>query len=110
MSTPKEFEWPDLMKWVTESTCSTNTGNYNMYYERMMPHVEEYLEKVKIRDEGKRRMVEDSFFEFKYNPVREVLLRGDIHIGTCTNADKEEPDPEPPKEELQYFDPKDLDI
>ena len=106
-----------IKQYIGTSTSSNVTGDYRMYentyYKTRMSEVQAYTDRLKIRDRSKLQMVEDSFYDWKYNPYNEpeIKLRGSVEIGSCTNTDKaEEPEVETPEEELQYFDPKDIDI
>lgn len=118
MSSPPEEDnfWKKYSDFYTASTNTTSnvTGDYRMYepqesfYKKLMPETHDYLHK--IRNRSKRMMVEDAVYDFKWkkNPFK---LRGSIEVGTFTNPEAvEEVKEETPEEDLQYFDPKDLDI
>ena len=85
------LDWPS-----TASTASTG------YYPQ---DITTYFNKY-IKDEKKQNFILDRITNIPME-ARGSIIEG----GTCTNADHaEEKEPETPAEDLQYFDPKDLDI
>ena len=121
MSSPPEDLEMDFAKFFEtfkgSTASSTSTGDYNMYeklyYQQVMPELHEYVKERNIRDKSKKKMIEENFYEWKYqldpSEKARIEVRGSITSGT--NTDKvEEPEEETPEPEVQYFDPKDLDI
>lgn len=99
MSSPPEGFW----KGITENTATEIRMFQQEYFQA--PSANEYFHKYYqyIKDDINRKSIFD-----RITDISKVEVRG----GSFTNTDKPEKpvEEETPIEELQYFDPKDLDI